>query len=103
MLGPSQFCATIGKERIDWVGQCCVLLMSKRKHIETSTGGTAQSSASRDRDLTRLEQRLHELQNYCQTYLVKNSLIDGTPSTRVFFDPLLNLEMKLMKERELEL
>ena len=77
--------------------------MSKRSKHES--GSSSSGSGKGDTRVTLIEQKLHELQTFTYDLLVKNNgRKEGTVrSTRAFADPLLNTEIKLLRQRETDL
>lgn len=76
--------------------------MSKRSKHD---GGSHGSSHTKSDRASLVEQKLHELQTFTYDLLVKNNgRKEGTVrSTRAFADPLLNTEIRLLRQREGEL
>lgn len=74
--------------------------MSKRAKTSESTGDGGKNTSQ-----LALESKLHEIQSYAYDLVLKsNQNHEGSVrSTRAFADPLLNLDIKLMQEREREL
>ena len=72
--------------------------MSKRSKTEAIASDKPASQVA-------LEAKLHEIQSYAYDLILKNNMSHegSVRSTRAFADPLLNLDMKLMQEREKEL
>ncbi len=70
--------------------------MSKRS--KSDSGAAVEKAAPQ----IALEAKLHELQSYAYEMILKNNNNQegSVRSTRAFADPLLNLEIKLMQERE---
>lgn len=84
--------------------------MSKRSKHESggshgSGGGGSHSGSKSEHRASLVEQKLHELQTFTYDLLVKNNgRKEGTVrSTRAFADPLLNTEIRLLRQREGEL
>jgi len=81
--------------------------MSKRKQSDSFSG---DASGDRDRDkhaLVMAEQRLFDVQCYAHDVIQATSaLSEGggiKKSTRAYYDPLLNMEIKILRDREEEL
>jgi len=82
--------------------------MSKRKQGASSSSGDANGEKDRDKHaLVMAEQRLFDVQCYAHDVIAATSaLSEGggiKKSTRAYYDPLLNMEIQLLREREEEL
>ena len=85
--------------------------MSKRKasgdSLEEVPGGVETDSRSEKHALVMAEQRLFDLQCYAHEVIsATRDLKEGggiKKSTRAYYDPLLNMEIKLLRDREEEL
>jgi len=74
------------------------------KRSKPSSASSASLSSRTEHRLALTEAKLHELQSFTHDLLIKNNANkEGTMrSTRAFADPLLNMEIHLLKQREEE-
>ena len=77
----------------------------KRSKQDIASPNKQSAEATLVQQLALTELSLHDLQIYTHDLIIKNnaSKHGSVRSTRAFADPLLNLEMKLLRKRETDL